>query len=376
MSPRLATCTLEAILFPVQFPRGTMPLPGVLQSVRWRDQNKLQETFPLKLNRWFLPALACALALTGIDASAQAYPNKPIKLIVPFPAGGTTDILARAVGAELTKALGQQVIIDNRPGAGGNIGSDLVAKSPADGYTLLMGTVGTHGINQSLYAKMPFDPVKDFAPVTVVATVPNVLVLNATLADKNQITDIKRFVAYLKANPGKLNMASSGNGTSIHLAGELFKAQTKTFMVHIPYRGSAQAVTDLIGGQADVMFDNLPSSLPFIKAGKLRAIGLTSSKPSPALPGVAPIAQSGGELANYEASSWFGILAPAGTPKDIVARLQSEIARSLASPAVKEKLVGQGADPVGNTPEQFAAFIQSETKKWALVVKVSGAKVD
>ena len=336
---------------------------------------QFQET-PLKLTRWLLPALACALAVTGLDASAQAYPNKPIKMIVPFPAGGTTDILARAVGAELTKALGQQVIIDNRPGAGGNIGSDLVAKSPADGYTILMGTVGTHGINQSLYAKMPFDPVKDFAPVTVVATVPNVLVLNATLADKNQITDIKRFVAYLKSNPGKLNMASSGNGTSIHLAGELFKAQTKTFMVHIPYRGSAQAVTDLIGGQADVMFDNLPSSLPFIKAGKLRAIGLTSSKASPALPGVPPIAQTGGDLANYEASSWFGILAPAGTPKEIINKLQSEIARSLASPAVKEKLVGQGADPVGNTPEQFAAFIQSETKKWALVVKASGAKVD
>lgn len=321
-------------------------------------------------------ALCCATAATGLQASAQTYPVKPIKLVVPFPAGGTTDILARAVGAELTKAMGQQVIIDNRPGAGGNIGSDLVAKSAPDGYTILMGTVGTHGINQSLYAKMPFDPLKDFAPVTLVATVPNVLVLNAALADKNKITDVRQFVAYLKANPGKLNMASSGNGTSIHLAGELFKAQTKTFMVHIPYRGSAQAITDLIGGQADVMFDNLPSSLPFIKAGKLRAIGLTSSKPSPALPGVPTIAQAGGDLTSYEASSWFGILAPAGTPKEIVNKLQSEIAKALASPAVKEKLVGQGADPIGNTPEQFAAFIRSETKKWAVVVKVSGAKVD
>ena len=330
----------------------------------------------MKRSHWLLAACAFAASATGFDALAQTYPTKSIKLIVPFPAGGTTDILARAVGAELTKSLGQQVIIDNRPGAGGNIGSDIVAKSPADGYTLLMGTVGTHGINQSLYGKMPFDPIKDFAPVTVVAAVPNVLVLNAALADKNKITDVKRFIEYLKANPGKINMASSGNGTSIHLAGELFKAQTKTFMVHIPYRGSAPAVTDLLGGQADVMFDNLPSSLPFIKAGKLRAIGLTSSKPSPALPGVPPIAQTGGELANYEASSWFGILAPAGTPKDIVNKLQQEIARALASPAVKEKLVGQGAEPVANTPEQFAAFIQSETRKWAQVVKVSGAKVD
>ena len=330
----------------------------------------------MKLTR--ILALAClyALGATGTLAHAQAYPSKPIKLIVPFPAGGTTDTLARAVGFELTKSLGQQVIVDNRPGAGGNIGSDLVAKSAADGYTLLMGTVGTHGINQSLYAKLPFDPIKDFAPVTVIATVPNVLVLNTALADKNRITDVKSFIAYLKANPGKLNMASSGNGTSIHLAGELFKAQTRTFMVHIPYRGSAPAITDLLGGQADVMFDNLPSSLPFIKSGKLRAIGLTGSKPSPALPGVAPIAQSGGDLANYEASSWFGILAPAGTPKEIVLRLQTDIARALATPAVKEKLVSQGADPVGNTPEQFAAFIRAETKKWAQVVKVSGAKVD
>ena len=330
----------------------------------------------MKLPRILALACLCALGANGTMAHAQAYPSKPIKLIVPFPAGGTTDTLARAVGFELTKSLGQQVLVDNRPGAGGNIGSDLVAKSPADGYTLLMGTVGTHGINQSLYAKLPFDPIKDFAPVTVVAAVPNVLVLNAALADKNRITDVKSFIAYLKANPGKLNMASSGNGTSIHLAGELFKAQTRTFMVHIPYRGSAPAITDLLGGQADVMFDNLPSSLPFIKSGKLRALGLTSSKPSPALPGVPPIAQSGGDLANYEASSWFGILAPAGTPKEIVLRLQTDIARALATPAVKEKLVGQGADPVGNTPEQFSAFIRAETKKWAQVVKVSGAKVD
>lgn len=330
----------------------------------------------MSLKNWLSALTASAIVLTGTMAHSQDYPIKPIKIVVPFPAGGTTDLLARAVGAELNKAWGQPVVIDNRPGAGGNIGSDIVAKSPADGYTLLMGTVGTHGINQSLYAKMPFDPVKDFSPVTLVAAVPNVLVLNAEFAEQNKLTDIKSFIVYAKAHPGKLNMASSGNGTSIHLAGELFKTLTNTYMVHIPYRGSSPAMLDLVGGRTELMFDNLPSALPHIKSGKLRALGLTSNKPSPAQPGVAPISQTGGVLANYEASSWFGILAPAGTPKDIVNKLQQGISKALTSPAVKEKLISQGADPVGNTPEQFAAHIQSETAKWAKVVKASGAKVD
>lgn len=330
----------------------------------------------MKLRSWLSVLTAAAITLTGAVAHSQTYPAKPIKIVVPFPPGGTTDLLARAVGAELNKAFGQPVIIDNRPGAGGNIGSDIVAKSAPDGYTLLMGTVGTHGINQSLYSRMPFDPIKDFAPVTLVAAVPNVLVLNAEFAEQNKITDIKSFVAYAKANPAKLNMASAGNGTSIHLAGELFKSLTNTYMVHIPYRGSSPAILDLIGGQTQLMFDNLPSALPHIKSGKLRALGVTSGKPSLALPAVAAISQAGGVLANYEASSWFGILAPAGTPKDIVNKLQQEIAKALTSPAVKEKMVAQGADPVGNTPEQFAAHIQAETGKWEKVVKASGAKVD
>jgi tripartite-type tricarboxylate transporter receptor subunit TctC len=320
-------------------------------------------------------AAAACVAASGV-AQAQTYPAKAVTIVVPFAAGGTTDLLARAVGAELSKSLGQQFIIDNRPGAGGNVGAQLVARAAPDGYTLLMGTVGTHGINQSLYPKLPYDPVKDFAPVTVVADVPNVLVLNEAFAEKNKITDLKSFIAYAKANPGRMNMASSGNGTSIHLAGELFKTQTKTFMVHIPYRGSGPALTDLIGGQADLMFDNLPSAMPYIKTGRLRALAVTSSKPSPALPQTPTIAQAGGDLANYEAVSWFGILAPAGTPKEIVSKLQQEIAKALATPAVKEKMVAQGAEPVGNTPEQFAARIQSEIKKWAKVVKDSGAKVD
>lgn len=317
-----------------------------------------------------------AMLISGGPATAETYPSKPIKIVVPFAPGGTTDLLARAVGAELQKSMGQSVIIDNRPGAGGNIGADVVAKSPPDGYTLLMGTVGTHAINQSLYPKMPFDPIKDFTPVSLVASVPNVMVVNKEFAEKNHIIDVKSFIAYAKAHPGKLNMASSGNGTSIHLAGELFKNTTKTYMVHVPYRGSSPALTDLMAGQADVMFDNLPSALPFIKGGRLLPLAVTSSKPSAALPGVKPLASYGGELAGFEASSWFGILAPAGTPKEIVNKLQQEIAHSLSAPAVKEKMISQGADPVGGTPEQFAAHIQAETKKWTKVVKESGAKVD
>lgn len=334
--------------------------------------NKPVKTF----GRILATAAAAACLMTGTSAYAQNYPTKPITIVVPFAAGGTTDILARAVGHELTKSMGQQVIIDNRPGAGGNIGAQIVSRAAPDGYTLLMGTVGTHGINEALYPKLPYNPVKDFAPVTVVAAVPNVVVVNAALAEKNNINNIRALVNYAKANPGKLNMASAGNGTSIHLSGELFKTQSKTFMVHIPYRGSAPAITDLIGGQADVMFDNLPSAMPYIKSGKLRALAVTSAKRSPSLPDLPTVAETGGELAKYDATSWFGILAPAGTPKDVVNKLQQEISKALATPAMKEKLLAQGAEPVGNTPAQFASFINSETAKWAKVVKDSGAKVD
>ncbi|PLQ01243.1 tripartite tricarboxylate transporter substrate binding protein [Cupriavidus pauculus] len=317
-----------------------------------------------------LGPLAAATALAN-----DAYPTRPIRLVVPFPAGGTTDIMARAVSAELSKLQGWNVVVDNKPGAGGNIGSDIVAKSAPDGYTLLMGTVGTHGINQSLYGKLPFDPIKDFAPITLVAAVPNVLVVNPAFAQQNKINSVNDLIAYARANPGKLNMASSGNGTSIHLAGELFKTQTKTFMVHFPYRGSGPALTDMTGGTMQVMFDNLPSSMQLIKAGKLKALAVTSAKPSPALPGVPTVAQAA-NLPNFEASSWFGLLAPAGTPPEIIHRIQQEVAKSLNTPAVRERLMAQGADPVGNTPEQFAALIRSETAKWAKVVKDSGAKVD
>jgi len=310
-------------------------------------------------------------------AQAQAWPGKPVRIVVPFAAAGTTDIIARALAPELQRAFGQPFVVDNKPGAGGNSGAAEVAKSPPDGYTLLMGTVGTHAINPALYPKMPYDHVKDFAPITLCAGVPNVLVMNPGIAAKYQIGSVADLVRAAKANPGKLNVASSGNGTSIQLSAELFKSMTGTYMVHLPYRGSGPALIDLLGGSADLMFDNLPSSLPHIKAGKLKALAVTSAVRSAVLPDLPTIAEAGGPaLKGFEASSWFGLLAPAGTPADIVNRVQQEVAKSLSSAAVKERLVSQGAIPSGNTPAEFARHIDAETKKWAQVVKVSGAKVD
>ncbi len=320
-------------------------------------------------------ATCAALAAPGAGFAQGGWPNKAVRIVVPFAPGGTTDILARALAPELSRVLGHPFVIENKPGAGGNVGADLVAKSPADGYTLLMGTVGTHGINQSLYPKMPYDPIKDFAPITLVAGVPNVLVMNPAKAEAAKINNVADLIKYAKANPGKLNMASSGNGTSIHLCGELFKSMTGTFLVHFPYRGSGPALLDLIGGTMDLMFDNLPSALPQIKAGKLKALGVTSAQRSAALPDVPTIAEAG-PVKGFDASSWFGLLAPAGTPADIVSRLHQESANALKAPALNERLQSQGAIPSGITPAQFSAFIAAETKKWAQVVKASGAKVD
>ena len=320
-------------------------------------------------------AAAILLSTTSAAWAQSAWPSKPVKIVVPFAAGGTTDILARAIAPDLSKAFGQQFVIENKGGAGGNLGAEIVSKSAGDGYTLLMGTVGTHGINRALYAKLPYDPFKDFTPITLVAGVPNVMVINAEKAVANKINTVNDFIKYAKANPGKLNMASSGNGTSIHLAGELFKSQTGTFMAHIPYRGSAPALLDLSGGTMDVMFDNLPSAIPLIKGGKLKALAVTSSQRSAAMPELPTVEEAAG-LKGFEASSWFGLLAPAGTPADVVSRIQQEVAKSLASPAMKERLATLGAIPSGNTPAQFAEHIDREHKKWADVVKSSGAKVD
>jgi tripartite-type tricarboxylate transporter receptor subunit TctC len=319
-----------------------------------------------------------AAALVPQPVLAQAaWPARPVRVVVPFNAGGTTDILARAVAQELSKSLGQSFVVENKPGAGGNIGADIVAKAAPDGYTLLMGTVGTHAINKSLYAKMPYDPQKDFQPVTLVAGVPNVMVVNTEKAAARRIATVQDFIKYARANPGKLNMGSSGNGTSIHLAGELFKSMTGVYLTHFPFTGSNPALFSLMAGDMDVMFDNLPSAMAHIKAGKLKALAVTSATRSQALPDVPTVEEAGGStLKGFEASSWFGLLAPAGTPMDIVNRIQQETARALATPAMKERLLAQGAIPSGNTPAQFAQFIDREIRKWAPVVKASGAKID
>lgn len=319
---------------------------------------------------------ALGLAATLPQAWAQVtWPTRPVRIVVPFAPGGTTDLLARALAPELSRVFGQPFTIDNRAGAGGNIGAELVAKAEKDGYTLLMGTVGTHGINKALYKSLPYDPQKDFAPITLVAGVPNVMVMNTDKARALNIHNVADFIRHAKANPGRLNMASSGNGTSIHLAGELFKNQTGIFMTHIPYRGSGPALNDLLAGTMDVMFDNLPSAMPHIKSGKLTAFAVTSAQRSAVLPDVPTVAEAG-KLSGFEASSWFGLLAPAGTASDIVNRVQHEVAKALNLPAVKERLLSQGAIPSGNTPQEFARLIDSEIAKWAAVVKASGAKVD
>ena len=328
-----------------------------------------------RLSRRRLLITAAAVAFAPLPALAQsAWPNKPVRIVVPFAPAGTTDILARALAPELSRAFGQPFIIENKPGAGGNLGADLVAKS-GDGHTLLMGTVGTHAINPALYARMPYDHVKDFVPVTLVAGVPNVLVMNPAKAEALGIKSVPDLIRVAKASPGKLNMASSGNGTSIHLAGELFKSMTGTYLVHFPYRGSGPALLDLMGGNMDLMFDNLPSAMPHIKAGKLKALAVTSAERSSALPDLPTVAEAG-PLKGFEASSWFGLLAPAGTAPEVVNRLQQETAKALATPALKERLQAQGAIPSGMSPADFAKFIAAETKKWATVVKASGATVD
>jgi tripartite-type tricarboxylate transporter receptor subunit TctC len=304
------------------------------------------------------------------SAFAQTWPAKPIKWIVPFAPGGTTDILARTIGEKLTVALGQPVIIENKPGAGGGVGAEFTAKAPPDGYTIMGGTISTHAINASLYKSLPYDPVKDFVPITLIARVPNMLVINPDIPAKN-VADL---ITLLKANPGKYSFASSGNGTSQHLSGELFKSIAGVDMQHIPYKGSPPALQDVVGGQVAMTFDNITTAWPLAKGGKLRALAVTTSKRSEIAPDVPTLSESG--LAGYEVGSWQGVFAPAGTPAAIVKRLNAEIVKIINMPDVKEKLIGLGAEPVGNTSEEFAALVKTEVVKWAEVVKKSGAKVD
>jgi len=318
--------------------------------------------------------LATALiATTAFGASTAAiaqldYPTKPIRLVVPFTPGGSTDILARVIGQKLTEAWGKQVIIDNRPGAGGNIGVDLVAKSPADGYTLVMGHIGTFGVNPTLYPKLPYDPIRDFQPITLVALVPNMLSVYPALPAKS----VKELVALAKTKPGTINFGSGGNGSAAHLAGEYFKLLTKTEITHIPYRGTSPAVTDLIAGQIQMIITGVPPTLAFAKSGKLRALAVATAKRLPLLPELPTIAEAG--VPGYEATQWYGVLVPAGTPKPVVAKLNAEMAKAIQGKDVREKLAADAAEPVGNSPEEFGAFIKKEIARWAPVVKASGAR--
>ena len=303
-------------------------------------------------------------------AHAQNYPVKAIRFVVPFPAGGPLDIAARAIGQKLTEAWKQPVIIDNRPGAGGNIGADNVAKSAPDGYTLLMGAVSTHAINPNLNAKMPYDALRDFAPITLVTTVPNVLVVHPSVPAKN----VRELIALARARPGQLNFASGSTGSTGHLAGELFKVMAGVEMVHVPYKGAAPAVTDLVAGHVSLMFDNLASALPQIKAGRTRALAVTTLARSAMVPDLPTIDESG--LKGFDLTTWFGVFAPAGVPPPLLGALHREITRALDAADLRSRLAALGAQPTPNTPEAFAAFIKAEHAKYAQVIKASGAKVD
>ena len=295
--------------------------------------------------------------------SAQAYPSKPITIIVPFSAGGTTDILARGIGQKLGERWKTSVVVENKSGAGGNIGSAQVARATPDGYMLVMGTIGTHAINPSLYKDMPYDAIKDFAPITRAAMVPNALVVPAGAP----YDDVKALIAYGKANPGKLTFGSSGHGSTLHMSGETFKIMTGVDMVHVPYKGSSPAVADLLGGQISMIFDNLPSALPHIKSGRLKVLALTSSQRSDQLPDVPTMAQAG--VPGYDVVSWFGLWAPARTPPEIVAKINQAVVDIINTPEMQKQIRDQGALPNPESPDAFAAFIAAEGKKWADVVR-------
>ena len=319
-------------------------------------------------------ANAIAVALLAMGAStvalAQAYPSKPIRLVCPFPPGGAVDIASRAIAAELSKTLGQPVNVENKPGAGGNVGLADAARAPADGYTLFMTTSGIQAINPALYAKMPVDPNKELAPVIAVVSLNNVLVAHPSVA----INSVKDLITMAKASPGKLTYASSGNGTSIHMSGEMFKHLAGVDMVHIPYKGSAPALTDLLGGQVQLMFDNIPSSLPHIKTGKLRAFATTGAKRDPALPDLPTLAEAG--VAGYESGVWFGIAVPTGTPNEVIAKLNSEAAKGLKAESFVKRMTDLGYIVMGGTPEQMAQMNRAEVARWGPIVKASGAKIE
>ena len=313
---------------------------------------------------------ATLLALSVPAVHAQEWPTQPIKLIVPFAAGGGVDILARSLSQRMSTKLGQQMIVDNRTGAGGNVGVVAAAKAPADGYTLVMTTTGTHAINPGLYKSLPYDPIKDFAPISLVASVPNLLVVHPSVPAK----DVKELIALAKNGPKELSFASFGNGTSNHLSGEMFKSIAKVKALHVPYKSATQAVTDLMAGQTDFAFVNAPLALPYVQAGKLRALAVTGAKRSPSMPEFPSMAEAG--LPGFVVESWYGLMAPAGTPQAIVDRLNKETLAALADPEVRAFFVKQGADIETSTPEQFLQRIRTESEAWAKVIKSANIKVD
>ncbi|WP_457333623.1 Bug family tripartite tricarboxylate transporter substrate binding protein [Rhizobacter sp. P5_C2] len=327
------------------------------------------------MQRRHLLSLVGAAALLTFSSVASAQNNKPIRLVVPYSPGGPLDVIARALADKVKDSLGV-VIVDNKAGAGGNIGADAVAKSAPDGLTIVMGAVATHAINPWLYARIPYDPIRDFTPITGVAQVPNVLVMNPETATKLGIRSVADLVAYAKKNPGKLNYGSGGNGSAGHLAGEMFKAQAGVFMVHIPYSGGNPAQLALLSGQVDLNFDNLATASANIKAGKLRALAVTTSARSSAMPDVPTIAEAGGSLARFDVNTWFGLFGPAGLPADLTRKMNKAFTDALATPDIKARFATLMAEPIPSTPEQFGAFVKRERAKYEQVVKASGAKVD
>jgi len=314
--------------------------------------------------------LAFLFMALGNAVVAQTYPAKPIRIVVPFPAGGIADLFSRHIGQKLTDTWGQPVIVDNRPGAGGNIGAEIVAKSPPDGYTLVMGSIGTHSVNVSLFSKLPYDPLRDFAPVALVMEAEGLLVMHPSVPVKS----VKELVALARARPGQVAYASAGHGTASHLAGELFKSMAKVDMVHVPYKGNVPAITDLIGGQTSLLFATMPTVLPQVQAGRLKALAVTGSVRSPAAPKLPTIAEAA--LPGYSVTNWIGLFAPAGTQRDIVVKLNGETVRIMQAPEIQKRLLAEGAKFTPTTPDQFTAFVKSEIAKWAKVVKEAGIRVD
>ena len=308
-----------------------------------------------------LAALGLAAGLIPL-AHAQSYPSKPIRLIVPFPAGGATDLFARSLSQKLGERLGQSVVVDNKPGAGGTLGSDLAAKAPADGYTLLLSTTSTHSIGPNLNPKIPYDAMRDFTPIGQVGNAPSIMLV----PNSSPAHTVQEWIEYARKNPGRLNYASSGNGTIVQLTAELFKAQANLFVVHIPYKGTALAMPDLISGKVDVLFDSLPTGLPHVKEGRLRALGVTSAKRSPLVPDLPPISDV---LPGYESSTWFGLFGPKGLPADVVARVNTAANQVLRDPEVVDKLKSLGIEPIGGSPAQFSAMLGSELAKWKKIIQ-------